>query len=125
MSVRVDLAALADTIAERTSAPYLLTGGDNGRPHTTSIALGWEGDILVGGCGGTTARNARSRPAVSLLWPPNQPGDYSLIVDGDATVAGDGDERVIRVTPTHAILHRPATGGGGHRHDCQPISGAD
>jgi hypothetical protein len=35
-------------------------------------------------------------------------GDYSLIVDGTATVeSSDGGQRV-GVTPTRAVLHRPA-----------------
>jgi len=53
---------------------------------------------------------------VSFLWPPNEPGGYSLIVDGEIAVAaavGDGDAHGI-VTATKAVLHRPA-----------PVEGAD
>ena len=125
MSVPVDLDSLAATIAERTMRGYLLTGGNDGRPHTTAVILAWDGDALVGSCGRTTAANVSARPAVSLLWPPNAPEDYSLIVDGDGEIVGDGDDRQVRIRPTHAILHRPAAGGDGHRHDCQPIAGAD
>jgi hypothetical protein len=45
---------------------------------------------------------------VSLLFPARADGDWSLIVDGTAVVAAsDGGHRVA-VTPTHAVLHRPA-----------------
>jgi hypothetical protein len=43
-----------------------------------------------------------------LLWPPSAPGDYSLIVDGAATVAGS----TVVVNATRAVRHRPAPGGG-------------
>jgi hypothetical protein len=52
---------------------------------------------------------------VSLLWPPVDVADYSLIVDGTATVSGSS----VRITPTRAVRHRPAPDGG---NDCAPIS---
>jgi hypothetical protein len=59
---------------------------------------------------------------VSLLWPPNEPGGYSLIVDGAAAPSDDGR---IAVTPTRAVLHRPAAGSDasspGCGADCVPI----
>jgi hypothetical protein len=45
---------------------------------------------------------------VSLLYPVRTPGDYSLIVDGTATIVGDGDTPRLQITPTKAVLHRPA-----------------
>jgi hypothetical protein len=88
--------------------PYLLTSDDDGRPHATAIALRWDSGELVGPCGRSSARNATARSAVSVLWPPDAAGAYSLIVDADATVADEGDHRHVRLRPTHAILHRPA-----------------
>lgn len=111
-------------MAERAVPPYLLTSGDDGRPHAVAAALSWDGGELVGGCGRSSGRNATARPAVSLLWPPDEPGGYSLIVDADAAVEGDGDERRIRLTPTHAVLHRPAASPDPTTdcdHDCQPV----
>lgn len=108
MSIPVELNGLAEAVAARTMPPYLLTSDDDGRPHATAIALRWDGGDLVGPCGRSTGRNGTARPAVSLLWPPNVAGDYSLIVDADMTVEGDDDGRLARCVPTHAILHRPA-----------------
>jgi hypothetical protein len=124
MSIPVELEGLAAKIAERTMAPYLLTTDDDGRPHATAIALRWEGDRLVGPCGRTSGRNLVARPGVSVLWPPDAVGGYSLIVDGDATLDEDGGVRLARLTPTHAILHRPAEVPNPETdcaHDCQTI----
>lgn len=120
----VELEALAERIAERAMAPYLLTSDDDGRPHATAITLRWDGSELLGPCGRSTSRNATARPAVSVLWPPNEPDDYSLIVDADASVQDSGDDRLIRLRPTHAILHRPAAVPDPTTdcaHDCQSV----
>jgi hypothetical protein len=73
--------------------------------------------------GNRSARNSSVRPQVSLLWPPNEPGGYSLIVDGTAALpSGDGR---IAVTPTRAVLHRPAAAPDPDKPscsaDCVPI----
>ncbi|WP_436794079.1 hypothetical protein [Actinospongicola halichondriae] len=124
MSIPVQLVGLADAIAARTMAPYLLTSDDDGRPHATAIVLRWEAGTLVGPCGRSTGRNGAARPAVSVLWPPDTSGDYSLIVDADMTVSGDDETRLAHLTPTHAILHRPAAvpdPATDCAHDCKPV----
>lgn len=124
MSVPVELEGLADQIGQRTMAPYLLTSDGDGRPHATAVNLRWEGATLVGPCGRTSGRNVAERPVVSVLWPPNQPGDYSLIVDADAVAGGDEGSLQVRLTPTHAILHRPAEVPDPTTdcaHDCLPV----
>jgi hypothetical protein len=126
MSIPVELEGLAATIASRTSSPYLLTSDPEGRPHAVSVALAWDGPSLVGGCGRSSGRNASDRSAVSLLWPPDEPDGYSLIVDADAEVEGDDDQRTIRLAPTHAVLHRPAASPDPTTdcdHDCRPVLG--
>ncbi len=67
------------------------------------------------------------RPLVTLLWPPAEPGGYSLIVDGTVTSAegaGTGDNSVV-VRPTKAVLHRPAVSpddaSPGCGSDCVPL----
>ena len=65
--------------------------------------------------GKTSRRNIGERPHVSLVWPPVVASDYSLIVDGTATV----DNETVRITPTRAVRHRPAPGGG---NDCAPVN---
>ncbi len=106
MSIAVSLDQLRDEIARRGDAAFVLTTGDDG-PHVVSARIGWDGDELVGGAGNRTAANAGDRPAVSLLWPASF-DDYSLIVDGTATVA-DGS---FRIAPVRAVLHRSAAASG-------------
>src|SRR5688572_12781867 len=126
MSVKVEAERLRDEVGRFGSTPYLLTVSDDQRPHAVSVAVAWDGDELVAATGDRTAGNAAARPDVSLLWPPHEPGGYSLIVDGTATVeAGDGGSRV-RVRPGRAVLHRsaPGTAPGSYEADCERLPGA-
>jgi hypothetical protein len=43
-----------------------------------------------------------------MLFPGVSGEEFSVIVDGDARVDGDR----LEVTPTWAVLHRPALGSG-------------
>ncbi len=107
MSIAVSLDELRARTEEFTTDAYLLTVRDDGRSHSVAVPVRWEGDALVVPVGNTTAANASARPLVALLWPPNEPGGFSLIVDADARV--DGQE--ITLQPTNAVLHRPAPAG--------------
>src|SRR4051794_19656466 len=127
MSIRVDLAELEQHAAARPFA-YLLTTGEEGRPHVIAVSPEFVAapngpesndttdsenalDHLEVDAGGRTARNAGARPQVALVWPPGVEGGYSLVVDADATVADDASTASgVRVTlrPTSAVLHRPA-----------------
>jgi pyridoxamine 5'-phosphate oxidase-like protein len=104
MSIPVGLDRLRAAVHERGAAAYVLTVSDDGRPHAVHASTRWEGDALAVDVGKRTAANAAARPGVSLLFPVRTPGDYSLIVDGTAVVAGQR----VRITPTKAVLHRPA-----------------
>jgi hypothetical protein len=122
MSVAVSLEELRDEIARRGEAAFLLTVGDDGRPHSVAVATSWVGDALVMGAGRGTRANAAARPLVSLLWPPAEPAGYSLIVDGSAGILASGDGDVVAVTPTKAVLHRPGPGSSpGCTSDCRPV----
>jgi hypothetical protein len=92
----------ADT---RRAAPYLLTVADDGRPHAVAVALRWQDGRARCEVGRRTGANAEARPLVSLVWPPDEPGGYSLIVDGTAA----RQEGVVLIEPTGAVLHRPAS----------------
>lgn len=107
MSIAVDLDELAAVVAEHDVA-YLLTVGEEGRPHAVALRVGVDGAALVVDCGGGTAANARQRPLVSLVWPPVAPDGFSLIVDGEASVEQVGERWRVRVRPTSAVKHRPA-----------------
>ena len=112
MSVKVDLKQLADAMADFAFA-YLITVGDDFRAHTIAVRpVLVDGVLDVGPTGATTSRNVAQHPDVTLVWPPSEPGGYSLIVDGRSTPPG-GDGALV-VIPGSAVLHRRA-------HDCVPI----
>jgi hypothetical protein len=105
MSVKVELDEVREQVAACRSCAYLLTMTDDGRPHAVSLEVEWDGDVLVGGAGRTTAANAGRSPEVSLLWPVSGRDGYALIVDGRAEVRPDGDSATVAVTPSGAVLH--------------------
>lgn len=108
MSIAVPLDGLRAALAERAGSPYLLTVADDARPHAVHVAVHWEGDVLAAKVGKRSAANAAARSSVSLLYPARVDGDYSLIVDGTAAVASQDDSKRLLITPTKAVLHRPA-----------------
>lgn len=108
MSIPVPLDRLRAAVAERDTGAYVLTVSDDGSPHAVHATVAWQGDTLVAAVGRRSATNARERPSVSLLFPLRTPGDYSLIVDGRATVVTGTDGAAIVVQPTKGVLHRAA-----------------
>jgi hypothetical protein len=122
MSLPVAIDDLAAATAEYGWA-YLLTVRDDLRPHVVAVSPVWDGDDLVIEVGRGTARNAAVRSSISLCYPPVDDGGYSLIVDGDAAVV---DDTTVRLTPSGAVLHRPAPSGAatsstGCASDCAPV----
>lgn len=123
MSVKVDLDTLADTLGDFSFA-YLVTVGDDYRAHTVAVdPVLTDGVLQIDSVGNSTRRNSSAHPQVTLVWPPREAGGYSLIVDGAASVGGDG----LAVRPTGAVLHRPAVAGtptaSGCGDDCVPLNG--
>src|SRR4030095_12359703 len=98
MSVPVAVERLRNEILRFTFAPYLITVGDDAHPHAVAVDVTWERDTLALKVGKRSARNSSAHPQVSLLWPPNEPGGYTLIVDGTAAFT-TSDDRIV-VTPT-------------------------
>lgn len=124
MSVPVSLLRLRDAIDERGRNAYLLTVSDDGSPHAVHAPLQWDDDTIVVEVGKRSAANAATRSSVSLLFPVRAAEDYSLIVDGTAVVIATDGARRIRVTPTRAVLHRPAAvpdPSSACTADCVPI----
>ena len=119
MSIEVTLQQLAETL-RRYRFAYLLTIGDDARPHVVAVPTTLvKGTLFVTDLGRRTRTNVAARPPVTLVWPPADPGDYSLIVDGVGSMRGDE----LAVAPTRAVLHRPApaqtpTTGDGCESDC-------
>lgn len=119
MSIKVELDQLGTEMASRPLG-YLVTAGSEGAPHTGQADVRLVDGILVAGAGRTTRRHVAERVTVTFLWPPTEPGGFTLIVDGDAAIEGDGDDAEIHVTPTWAVLHRRAPAGD---DDCAPLAG--
>jgi hypothetical protein len=131
---KVDFKRLAAALNNYRFA-YLVTVDDEYRVHTVTVEPELRDGILgVGLIRGRTLNNVENRRNVTLLWPPHEPGGYSLIVDGQAQVvqvsaAADRDDDTVElgVVPTRALLHRnadPATPGSakGCLHDCVVFS---
>jgi hypothetical protein len=108
MSILVSLENLRAALADRGGAAYLLTVTDDARPHAVHVPVRWQGDVLLADVGKRSAANAAARPSVSLVYPVRTGGDYSLIVDGTAVVASLEDGHRVLITPSKAVLHRPA-----------------
>ncbi len=132
---KVDVKRLAEALNDYPFA-YLITVGDDYRAHTVTVeprlrdlpeGPDGPGAILdVGLIGGRTRNNLAHRRDVTLLWPPTEPGGYSLIVDGSAEVTDPADDAVrLGVVPTRALLHREAdspSAAKGCLHDCVVFS---
>ena len=104
MSIPVDVADLGDTLT-LFGRGYLLTASAEGRVKAVSVLpVLVDGAFVVSGPGRGSLANAGAQPSVTLLWPPQEPGGHTLLVDGTAEV--DGDD--VRVTPTGDVLHRAA-----------------
>ncbi|CAA0109191.1 putative protein [Mycolicibacterium vanbaalenii] len=124
MSVRVDLDQLADRLAEFAFA-YLVSVSDDFRAHTVFVEpILRDGRLSLGTVGRHTRENTAAHPDVTIVWPPRDPGGYSLIMDGHAHLSGDS----LTVEPTRAVLHRRATAESlacdpAGLHDCVPLEG--
>jgi hypothetical protein len=116
MSIPVDLAEVVEQLAEFDRAYLLSTADDRVKVVSVRVAEGaGTGTLLVRAPGRGSLANVAANPVVTLLFPPvddashagtrppAHPG-FSLLVDGRAEV--DGDD--VRVTPTGAVLHKPA-----------------
>jgi hypothetical protein len=125
VSIPLELERLREEAERYGPAPFLLTVGDDGRPHSVAVSASWKGGTLAARVGPRTAANVSARKLVSLLWPPREPGGYSLIVDGDGAVEDEGGNARVVVHPTRGVLHRPAASPAaiaeGCSADCKPI----
>jgi hypothetical protein len=105
-------------------AGYLLTSSGDGAVKAVTVEpTVHDGEVLVPAPGRGSLTNVAANPAVTLLFPPMEQRGYTLLVDGTAEV--DGDD--VRISPSGAVLHRPASHADGPPapdgcgHDCRPV----
>jgi hypothetical protein len=122
---------LRDTVEGFDRDPYLLTVDPDGRPRSVAVSVRWRMHDLVMSAGARTRRNAAERPLVSLVWPPEAPDGYTLIVDArvDAYDESTDSAELLVVRPTSGVLHRPAGVATDPRDgcgaDCVPVLGGE
>ena len=125
MSGKVDLQRLGAVLDDYGFA-YLVTVDDDYHAHAVTVEPvlcdADEGIVTVGPIGGHTRRNLSHHRDTTLVWPPSDPGGYSLMVDGRAQPICADDDR-LRIVPTRALLHRradsdSAAAENGCLHDC-------
>lgn len=117
----VDIDAVAEHAGTYRFA-YLITITAHQRVHTSVVHPEFTDHVVtVPGASDRARTNAGAHPDVSLVWPPTKATGYSLIVDG---IADGQDAAALRITPSRAILHRPAAeptvpgAGDGCVQDC-------
>lgn len=109
MSIPVDVADLNVALADF-GAGYLLTASAEGRVKVVMVEPRVvDGVLRVSSPGRGSGANIALNELVTVLFPPLSQRGYSLLVDGTATL--DGDDAL--VTPTSAVLHRPAAHADG------------
>lgn len=122
MSIKVDLDGLGAALAERGSGYLLTTSSPSVKVVTVDPVLSGT-SLSVAGPGGGTLANVAANPVVTLVFPPAGVHGYTLLVDGTAEVVGAD----VVVTPSAAVLHRPAShadgpvAGDGCGQDCAPV----
>lgn len=123
MSIPVEIGRLAEALGDFGSG-YLLTASADGRVKAVTVDPEVEGGVVRCATSRGTAANLAANPAATLvLWPREEHG-YSLMVDGTAVAT----DEAVELTPTSAVLHRPAdhadgpVTSGGCGHDCAPVA---
>ena len=104
-----------------------MTVTSDAAPHCGTATVTWgaaDAELTVAPVPRTWAETAGPRP-VSLLWPPAEPGGYSLIVDGTGAYVQAGDGPALTMTVTRAVLYRrgpaPADRTSPCGNDCRPL----
>ena len=105
---------------------YLLTVSASG-PHTSHVEVSVDSGALSCALSRTAAQNVRGNANVSLLWPPKEPGGYSIIVNGVLDLQDDQQPHG-RIAVSKSVLHRPGQPTGPQSDaaacssDCVPLS---
>lgn len=126
MTIPVPLSDLEAALQDRGAAAYLVTVADDVTPHVVLADVTRSGRALMADVGARTASHALIRPHVTVLYPIRHSADYSLIVDGMATVTVSPAGARLALEPTRAVLYRAAHGsppvGSSCGSDCVSVS---
>ncbi|WP_419945853.1 hypothetical protein [Candidatus Poriferisodalis sp.] len=130
MSIGVEPADIGKQMEQFGTAAYVLTVRDDATPHIAHLDIRLDGDMLRCGASRSAAANVAQRPTISLLWPPFEPGGYSMIVDAEARTVDGADGLELELRPTSGVLHRPATpatpaANPNCSSDCAPLGSPD
>ena len=117
MSIPVEVADLAAALKDFGAGYLLTTTGGTVKVVTVEPRVS-DGALLVEAPGRGTLANLADNDAVTLVFPPGEPKGFTLLVDARGEVTGDD----VRVTPSGAVLHRPASHADGPP---APRAGAD
>ena len=109
MSIPVEPAGIGDQMEQFGTTAYVLTVRDDATPHIAHLDMRLDGDVLRCGASRSAASNVAQRPNISVLWPPHEPGGYSMIVDAAARTVDGAEGLELELRPTSGVLHRPAT----------------
>ena len=110
MSVQVPIDDLADAAADYGDTAFVLVSTPGGPPRVTHSMVRFEDGAIVVSVGARTAPVLVDAPAVAVLWPADESQSMSLIADGEVSVPPAADGGEIRIRPTGAVRHRPASG---------------
>lgn len=130
MSIPVEPADIGEQMEQFGTVAYVLTVRDDATPHIAHLDLRLDGDVLRCGASRSAAANVAQRPTISVLWPPYEPGGYSMIVDAVARTVDGAEGLELELRPTSGVLHRPATPATpatspNCSSDCAPLGSPD
>lgn len=130
MSIPVEPGDIGNQMEQFGTAAYVLTVRENATPHIAHLDMRLDGDVLRCGASRSAAANVVSRPNISVLWPPYEPGGYSMIVDVEARTVDGADGLELELRPISGVLHRPATpatpaANPNCSSDCAPLGSSD
>ncbi|MEZ5245371.1 MAG: hypothetical protein R2707_09770 [Acidimicrobiales bacterium] len=110
MSIQIPVGEIEAAAADFGDSAYVLVSSTDGPPRVTHSIVGFDGGDMIVSIGRRAAAALAHNSAVSVLWPATDDQSMSLIVDGTAVAPVDADGGEVRITPSGAVRHRPATG---------------
>lgn len=120
MSIPVAAKDILKTINEYGSSTYLISATADNHPHVANLTFTIDKNDLILTVGKRGTKNLENCPQITMLWPPNELGGYSLIIDGMASKQEDldGSGSVWKISFDSGILHRPAQNPANNDSSC-------